>query len=256
MNIAIAQFLEPCRGAVGELIQALNRVHIGGDLRQHCGGVTGTGADLEDFFAALEHQGFCHEGDNVGLGNGLARANRERRVFVSEFAQTLRHEQLSRHLAHGVKHEFIADTARGYVLLDHLVAERSKGIGVSGKMLCRGWRSHDDDSDVYRPCGITLRPAQVRRIDGNKRALHSAAFCWTDAGRNGANSSEVNVSLAIRRPTPSSRSARRRSRIERALASPDSIRSRTARSISRSVASAALTTLSCTPGKKFCGSQE
>src|SRR5437868_794705 len=126
MNIAIAQLLEFCRGALGELIQALNRVHIGGDLRQYRGGVTGTGADLEDFFAALEHQGFCHEGDDVGLGNGLALANRERRIFVSEFAQLLRHEQLSRHLAHGIKDELIADAARGYVLLDHLLGARAR----------------------------------------------------------------------------------------------------------------------------------
>src|SRR3974390_193216 len=66
----------------------------------------------------------------------------------------------------------------------------------------------------------SLRPPPVGPFDRNQPieqaaespAAYSAAFCCTAAGRNGANSSAVSVSFAIRSATPASRSARRLSR--------------------------------------------
>ncbi len=78
MNVVVAEFGQRRRGLVRELAETLDRVNIGRDLRQYRGGVTGTGADLEHFLAALEHQGFRHEGDDIGLGNGLLAGDRER----------------------------------------------------------------------------------------------------------------------------------------------------------------------------------
>ncbi len=123
VNIVVAELSEQRRGLVRKLAETFDRIHIGRDLRQHRGGVTGTRADLENFLAALQHQGFRHEGDDIRLRNGLLACNRERRIVVGEFAKIFRQEQFARHLAHGVKHEFVAHAASGDISLDHFRAE-------------------------------------------------------------------------------------------------------------------------------------
>jgi hypothetical protein len=76
--------------------------------------------------AAFEQQGFRHEGDDIGLGNGLLAGDRKRQILVGEFAEFLRQEQLARHLAHRTKNELVAHTARNDISLNHLLAERGK----------------------------------------------------------------------------------------------------------------------------------
>ncbi len=91
-NIVVAETGQ-CRGSlVRELAETFDRVDGACDFRQHRGGVAGTGADLEDVLAALEQQCFRHEGYDIGLGNRLPAADRERRVLVSEFAEVFRQE--------------------------------------------------------------------------------------------------------------------------------------------------------------------
>ena len=262
VDIVVAEFGQRRRGLFRELAETFDRVDVGRDLRQHRGGIAGTRADLENLLAALQHQGFRHEGDDIGLRNGLLAGNRQRRILIGEFAKVLRQEQLARHLAHGVEDEFVANTARGDIALDHFRAERGIRLRFAGLVFLDAGdamttASYISTIPVDQPTSLA-----VRRLIGINRSRrprekpqpYSAAFCLQAAtGRSGANSSAVSVSLAIRSATPASRSARRRSRMARAQASPASIRSRTARSISRAVASAALTTVSCTAGRKACG---
>jgi hypothetical protein len=87
-------------------------------------GVARARADLEDFLATLEHQGFRHEGNDVGLGNRLFSGYRERRILISEFTKVLRQKQFARHLAHCVQDELIAHAAGDNVSLDHFGTER------------------------------------------------------------------------------------------------------------------------------------
>jgi hypothetical protein len=89
MDIVIAEFGQSLGGPFGERTEPLDRVDIGSDFGQHRGGIAGPSADLEDLFAALEHQGFGHEGDDIGLRNGLLTGDRQWRVFVGEFTKAL-----------------------------------------------------------------------------------------------------------------------------------------------------------------------
>jgi hypothetical protein len=89
MDIVIAEFGQSLGGPFGERTEPLDRVDIGSDFGQHRGGIAGPSADLEDLFAALGHQGFGHEGDDMGLRNGLLTGDRQWRVFVGEFTKAL-----------------------------------------------------------------------------------------------------------------------------------------------------------------------
>ena len=52
--------------------------------------------------------------------------NRKRRILVGEFAEVFWQEQLTRHLPHCLKNEFIADATCGDITLDHLLAAHCK----------------------------------------------------------------------------------------------------------------------------------
>ena len=78
VDIVVAEIGQRRRGLFRELAETFDRVHIGGDLRQHRGGIPGACADLKHLFAALQSQGLRHEGDDVRLGNRLLAGDRER----------------------------------------------------------------------------------------------------------------------------------------------------------------------------------
>lgn len=128
VDVIVTEFRKCDRRLFRERTEAFDRVHIGRNLRQHRGGVTGAGSDLQHLLAALEHQRLRHESDDVGLRNGLLPGDRERRIFVGKFAKLRWQEQLSRHLAHCLEHEFVTHTARGDIVLDHLRPERGKRL--------------------------------------------------------------------------------------------------------------------------------
>ena len=148
MDIVVAEFGQFCRGLVRELAETLDRVHIGGDFREHCGSVAGAGADLENLLASLQHQGFGHEGDDIGLGNRLLAGDRERRILVGEFAKLFGEEAFARYLAHGFQHQFVAHTAPRDISLDHFRTQRGKRFQLTGTDSFRRRRSHDDGSHI------------------------------------------------------------------------------------------------------------
>ena len=92
VDVVVTEVGQGFRRLFGKLAEALDRVNLRGYFRQHCCRIAGARADLEDFFAALEHQGFRHEGDDIGLGDGLFARDRERRILIGEFAQVLGQE--------------------------------------------------------------------------------------------------------------------------------------------------------------------
>ena len=169
VNIVVAEFGKQRRGLVRELAETFDRVDMARDLRQHRGGIAGTGADLENLLAALQHQGFRHEGDDIGLRNGLLPGNRERRILVGEFAQVFRQEQLARHLSHGVEDEFVAHAACGDIALDHFRAECGERLQLAGAAFFRRRRSHDDGSHISAIPVNSLRPLAVHLFDRYQR---------------------------------------------------------------------------------------
>ena len=82
----------------GRLLRKLPNAFDGEDLtcnlREDSRRVTTAGTYLQYFFAAAQAQGLDHEGDDVGLRNCLAGADRKGAIFISLALEILRHEEL------------------------------------------------------------------------------------------------------------------------------------------------------------------
>jgi len=70
------------------------------DLRRHRRGIAGTGADLENPVAFADFGGFQHQGNDIGLRDGLAFANREGTVLIGEFLKSFVDKRFTRDAAH------------------------------------------------------------------------------------------------------------------------------------------------------------
>src|SRR5258708_606079 len=150
MAVAVreAQILEPQAEEIGaraleQPLDALDRVNVLEDMRQHRGLVTAAGADLQDFFGNfLFNQCFDHTSDDVRLRNGLAETDRQRSVLVGAARQRLLDEQMPRHRAHGAEHTLLADTLLSQPL-HHAHARALRGhANASGIPLLAGCVFH------------------------------------------------------------------------------------------------------------------
>ena len=119
LDIAVAEALEPRPGKRRQLGMALDCVHLPGDAPEDGHGIARACAHFEHLVAGLDLGELDHAGDDIGLGDSLARLDGQGPVLVREFLQMLRHEGLARHLAHGGKHKRISDAAGGQVPRDH-----------------------------------------------------------------------------------------------------------------------------------------
>ena len=117
---------EICLGSFGERFNDLDRIDFSHKPRKNSGLVPGSGANLEDTIGRFGVKLLGHEGHNERLGNGLTVADRQRFVPVRKFAQSFRHELVTRHCGHGVQHEAVLDipTRSRELLLDHSLACR------------------------------------------------------------------------------------------------------------------------------------
>jgi hypothetical protein len=100
---------------------ALDREDPAGDQRHHRRGKAGARADLEHPVARPQLGRLDHERDDVGLRDGLALADRERRVLVGELLHALLDEGLARHPPHRVEHLRVADAAARKLHVHHAV---------------------------------------------------------------------------------------------------------------------------------------
>ena len=67
----------------------------------------------------LDVERLAHEPDDVGLGDGLAIADRQGKIAVSVGPDGVGHEQMPRHARHGVEHTRIHDVAAPQLIADH-----------------------------------------------------------------------------------------------------------------------------------------
>src|SRR5579883_1258124 len=96
VDIFVTELAQPSPRGLGEVRPSLDRVDLRRDSTQRRRGVTRSGADLENFIAALHRGRLDHQGDNIGLRDHLPLADRQRRVVISEVAQAGRDERLAR----------------------------------------------------------------------------------------------------------------------------------------------------------------
>ena len=75
------------------------------DPSEHRRLIAGARPDLEHLLAAFERQAFGHEGDDVGLGDRLSFADRQRMIPVSLSGEVGRDEEVPRDLGHSFQDE-------------------------------------------------------------------------------------------------------------------------------------------------------
>ena len=79
---------------------ALDRDHLARDPAHHRRRIARAGADLEHPVAGRDLGRLDHQGDDIGLRDGLVRLDRQRRILIGVAGELRRHERLARHLAH------------------------------------------------------------------------------------------------------------------------------------------------------------
>ena len=126
VHIGVALLGERGRRFFGECADAFDRVDLVGDLGEYRRRVAGAGADFEHLFPAFEQQRLGHQRDDVGLRNGLALGDRQRRIFIGEFVQVGGQEGLAGNLAHCLEDVRGSHPACGNIVLDHVFAQMAE----------------------------------------------------------------------------------------------------------------------------------
>jgi hypothetical protein len=118
-DVAVTQALNARPRQARQRVVALDGMDAGGDPAGDGGGIARSGSDLEHFVAGLDAGRLQHQGDDAGLGNGLAFADGQRAVLIGEFLESLVHERIARHAPHGVEDGGVADTPARDLGLHH-----------------------------------------------------------------------------------------------------------------------------------------
>ncbi len=88
-------------------------------MAEHRRLVAATGADFQHPVAFFQLQQLGHQGDDVGLGDGLAFADGEGEIAVGLGAEGFFDEEMAGHRAHRRQHRRIADPSRNQLLFHH-----------------------------------------------------------------------------------------------------------------------------------------
>ncbi len=108
--VANAEFLDALFGSFEQRLDPLDRAHLVDKRRQHGGLIAAARTDLE-YVSQLRslQQGFSHPRHDVGLRDGLAEADRQRRVLVRATSQCLVDEYVPRHVLDTVENRKVRD---------------------------------------------------------------------------------------------------------------------------------------------------
>ena len=122
VDIVISQSGQDGLGGFGEFVDSLDGADVSGQGGQEGGLVAASGADFEDGFVACEGEGLGHEGDDVGLTDGLAHADGEGVVGVGLVGVGRRDEGFAREAGDGVQAARVGDVAGAQMALNHRFA--------------------------------------------------------------------------------------------------------------------------------------
>src|SRR4051794_2244285 len=136
----------------------LDGADLSGELRCDGRGIARTGADLENPVAFADFGSFQHQGDDIGLRDGLAFGDRKRVVLIGEFLKSLLHESFARDAPHRRQHTLIANSSSGDLNLDHVVPSVSN-VGCHGRT-----PSAAVEASEGKLIGRLLVPARSNRI--------------------------------------------------------------------------------------------
>jgi len=122
-DVAVVEAVEDQLGLRGQCGVALDGIDVAGEFGEEGGLVSGAGADFEDGIVGVEAEEFEHEGDDVGLGDGLGFGDGERGVVVSVVAVGEADKFVAGDLGHDGEDAGVLDAALGELGSDHALAE-------------------------------------------------------------------------------------------------------------------------------------
>ena len=163
VRVVVAQAIEhrPCPR--GQRLVALDRPHVRRHPAQHRGAVAGPGPHLQHPVVRSDLGRLGHDGDDVGLRDGLALRDRERVVVVGELGQVVGQEPFAGHRAHGPQHAGVPDAPGREVPFDHAAAALP---GVSPQVAAVG------AGDAWIRSGRCCHVRTLRNEPVGRRALH------------------------------------------------------------------------------------
>jgi len=121
-DVGVAERGENAAGVVRESGVAFDGENLSGKFGEQGGDVSGTGADFENRVLGGELERFEHEGDDVGLRDGLIVADGKRMVVVGFSTVGCGNEFVTRNTKHGVEDARVGDAAGAELGVDHLAA--------------------------------------------------------------------------------------------------------------------------------------
>jgi len=122
VRVCVSNPCKPGGRAGSQSRPPLDREDILGQTSQHSSLITTARANFQYPVARLQMQRRSHGRHDVRLRNGLATADRQRRIFIRARTNFLRHEFVPRHYSHRAKYGAIRDAATAYLFFDHFSA--------------------------------------------------------------------------------------------------------------------------------------
>jgi hypothetical protein len=118
-DAGVAECGENFAGAIGKGWVAFDGENLRSKFGEQSGNVAGTSTDFEDLFSGCELEAFEHQGDDIGLRDGLAVADGQRMIFVGLGAVRLRDELVAGHAHHGAEDARVGDAPAPELRIDH-----------------------------------------------------------------------------------------------------------------------------------------
>lgn len=121
VDVSQAEIHQAFEGDVEKGLDAFDRVHLAGQLSQHCGVIARPGADLEDAMMRLKLKPVGHQGHHVGLRDGLAVADRVGPVGVHVVGEVGRKKRRTGDLPQRVEEPGARQTAFNDLQAEHFL---------------------------------------------------------------------------------------------------------------------------------------
>ena len=127
MHIGQKQIAQIGTRLVVQSAQALDRIHLTGQLAEYRCLVAATGPDFQhpaQFAIAAVAQQFGHARHHAGFGNGLSQTDGQTGVLISLVGQGAVDKAVALHAGHGLQHCGVAH-AQCHQLVHHALAHRT-----------------------------------------------------------------------------------------------------------------------------------
>src|SRR5258708_2813665 len=125
-QVGKAQADEIAARALEQRLDALDRVHLGKNVREHRRLVTAAGTDFERLAGVFAQHELDHPSDHERVRDRLPEADRQRVVLVGAARERLLDEEVARHGAERGEHALVGD-ALGAQARDHARARALRG---------------------------------------------------------------------------------------------------------------------------------